>query len=477
MIPMEVWLILSIQVVLGFTDVAVHHELIARLPWRSGAAPELRLHGARNLAYAVIFLMLAWVLPLGWTAWILAGLLLAEATITFIDWIVEDSSRGLPASERALHGLLAINFGVLLALLAPIAWQWLKEPTSIEFVARGVWSWLATAAAAGLVGMAIRDFAASRRVARFQMRPLSLDLPDRQRWLVTGGTGFVGRRLTEALAGDGHEVTVLTRDINRASRLAAPFRVVTSLDQIDSTERFDAVVHLAGEPVARGPWTPARRQRIERSRPEIAGRLIGLIRRLETKPKVLIGASAVGWYGDRGEAVLDEGADYQDCFAHRSCEAAELASAQAERHGVRVVLLRIGLVLGCEDGLLAQLLTPFDLGFGARLGSGRQWMSWIERDDLVRLIAFASTHEAIRGPVNAVAPHAVTNEVFTKALARALRRPVWFALPRVLLVGALGDMARELMLASQRAVPAKALANGFEFRLPEIDAALAKALS
>lgn len=477
MIPLEVWWVLSVQVVLGFTDVVVHHELIARLPWRSGAAPELRLHAARNLAYAVIFLALAWILPLGWTAWILAALILAEATITFIDWIVEDSSRPLPASERALHGLLAINFGVLLALLAPIVWQWQSEPASVEFVVRGVWSWLATAAVAGLLAMAIRDFAASRRVDRFQTTPLPLDLPDHQRWLVTGGTGFVGRRLTEALADDGHEVTVLTRDINRAPHLSAPFRVVTSLDQIDATERLDVIVHLAGEPVAGGPWTPARRQRIERSRPEMASRLIELIRRLETKPKVLIGASAVGWYGDRGDALLDENADYQDCFAHRSCESAEVASTEAERHGVRVVMLRIGLVLGREDGLLAQLLTPFDLGFGARLGAGRQWMSWIERDDLARLIAYASTHEAIRGPLNAVAPHAVTNRVFTKALAQALRRPAWFALPRFLLVGALGDMARELMLASQRAVPAKALENGFEFRQPKIDAALAKALS
>lgn len=477
MIPSQVWLVLSVQVVLGFADVVVHHELIARLPWRSGAGPELRLHAARNLAYAVIFLTLGWILPLGWTAWILAALLLAEATITFIDWIVEDSSRPLPATERALHGLLAINFGVLLALLAPIVWQWQSEPASLEVVVRGVWSWLATVAAAGLLAMAIRDFAASRRVDRFQTTPLSMDLPDHQRWLVTGGTGFVGRRLTEALAGDGHEVTVLTRNINRAPHLTAPFRVVTSLDQIDSTERFDVIVHLAGEPVAGGPWTPARRQRIERSRPEMASRLIELIRRLETKPKVLIGASAVGWYGDRGDTLLDEDAGYQDCFAHRSCQSAEVASTEAERHGVRVVMLRIGLVLGREDGLLAQLLTPFDLGLGARLGSGRQWMSWIERDDLARLIAFVSTHEAIRGPVNAVAPHAVTNRVFTKALARALRRPAWFALPRVLLVGVLGDMARELMLASQRAVPAKALNNGFEFRQPKIDAALAKALS
>ena len=253
MIPLEVWLVLSVQVVLGFADVVVHHELIARLPWRSGAAPELRLHAARNLAYAVIFLTLAWILPLGWTAWILAALLLAEATITFIDWIVEDSSRPLPASERALHGLLAINFGVLLALLAPSSGNGRvsRPPLSSSFAASG------------------RGWQRRPLPGCWQWRSETRSHPDgwtdsKRRhcpWI-----WFVGRRLTEALADGGHEVTVLTRDVNRAPLLGAPFRVVTSLDQIDSTERLDVIVHLAGEPVAGGPWTPARRQRIERSR-------------------------------------------------------------------------------------------------------------------------------------------------------------------------------------------------------------------
>ncbi len=477
MIPLSVWVVVSIQVVLGFLDVVVHHELIARLPWRADASRELRLHGARNLAYAVIFLVLAWVVPLGWASLVVIGLLGIEVVITFIDWFVEDSTRRLPSSERALHGLLAINFGALVALLAPVVWEWMHTATSIQFEHRGVWSWLASVASVGLIAMAARDFTAARRLRGFQSRRLYLDLKHRRRWLVTGATGFVGQRLTEALTSDGQDVTVLTRDAAKTGPLKPPFRVVTNLEEIRPDERFDVIVHLAGEPVAAGLWTRARRRRITDSRTEMARRLIDVVKRLEVKPAVWIAASAVGWYGDRGNMLLDEHADAADGFTHRSCEAAESASLRAEHCGLRVVVLRIGLVLGREGGLLAQLLPPFDLGFGSTLGSGRQWMSWIERDDLVRLIAHAAANESIRGPMNAVAPHPVTNREFTRALARALKRPAWFAIPRFVLVAAMGDMARELMLASQRAVPAKAVENGFDFRWPKIGAALARTLS
>ena len=477
MIPLEVWFVVSVQVVLGLLDVVVHHELIVRLPWRTGAAPELRLHGARNLAYAAIFLILAWIVPLGWTALVLVLLLAVEVAITFTDWFVEDSSRRLPATERALHGLLAVNFGALVALLAPVIWEWLKAPTAVVLTDRGIWSWLASAAGIGVLAMTLRDFAAARRVHRFRTRSLHLDLEGRQRWLVTGGTGFVGRRLTEALASDGHEVTLLTRDPAKVRGLRHPFRVVTDLDHIDASERFDVIVHLAGEAVAGGPWTRARRQRIESSRPELAHRLIQLVDRLETKPRVWIGASAVGWYGDAGGAILDEDAEHRESFTHRSCQAAEAASVEAERHGLRVVVLRIGLVLGRDGGLLAQLLTPFDLGLGGTLGSGSQWMSWIARDDLVRLIAHVADDGSIHGPVNAVAPQPVTNREFTKGLARALRRPALLRLPQTVLVALLGDMARELMLASQRVVPVKAIERGFEFEYPTLDVALSETLS
>ena len=476
MIPLSVWIVVSIQVVLGFLDVVVHHELIARLPWRADAGRELRLHGARNLAYAAIFLILAWMVPLGWASLMLMGLFVIEVAITFIDWFVEDSTRRLPSSERALHGLLAINFGALVALLAPVMWEWLHAATSIEFEHRGVWSWLASVASLGLIVMAVRDLAAARRVQRFRSRSPQLELKGRHRWLVTGATGFVGQRLTEALTGGGQDVTVLTRDASKTGVLKPPFRVVTNLKEIRPDERFDVIVHLAGEPVAGGLWTKQRRKRIMNSRADMARRLIDLVNRLEVKPGVWIGASAVGWYGDRGNETLDEYADAADGFTHRSCEAAESASMRAEHCGLRVVALRIGLVLGREGGLLAQFLPAFDLGFGCTLGSGEQWMSWIERDDLVRLIVHAAANESIRGPMNAVAPHPVTNREFARALAHSLGRPAWFAIPRFVLVAAMGDFARELMLASQRVVPAKALENGFDFRWPEIDAALAKTL-
>jgi len=478
MIPIELWFVVATQMVLGFLDVAVHHELVARLPWRSGAAPELRLHGVRNLIYGGIFLCLGWLVLHGWTVAILAVLLAVEVVITVADWLVEDGSRRLPATERVLHGLLAINFGVLLALLVPVMWDWSGQPAAIAVTDRGVWSWLASVAAVGVVAMGIRDLAAAHRVERFRPPPpVELGLQVRKRWLVTGATGFVGRRLTEALAHNGQDVTILTRDSRRVAALQAPFRAITTTDDIADDDRIDVIVHLAGESVAGGPWTPARRERIERSRPEIAERLGTLVERLSTRPEALISASAVGWYGDRGDEGLDEDAAFSDCFSHRSCQAAEEASAALERLGVRVVMMRIGLVLGREDGLLARLLTPFDLCLGARLGSGAQWMSWIERDDLVRLIVHAASSPSIRGPLNAVTPNPVTNREFTKALGHAMGRHAWFALPRMLLVGLLGDMARELMLASQRVIPAKAAESGFEFRYPAIDEALDKALA
>ena len=477
MIPLEVWLVVCLQMVLGSADIIIHHEFIARLAWQPSARRELRLHGLRNLLHGGIFLVLAWVTPLGWTVLVLVGLFALEVAITFIDRLEQDARRRLPGTERALHGLLAINFGVLLALLAPTAWSWFVQPTAVEWVHRGIWSWMASAAAVGVLAMALRDFSAARRVARLRSEPLDLELAGRRRWLVTGATGFVGQRLTEALADAGQEVTVLTRQVARAAVLTSPFRVLTSLDDVDAGERFDVIVHLAGESVAGGLWTRARRQRIERSRPDLTERLSALMDRLESSPEALICASAVGWYGDRGDAVLDEGAEFHDGFTHRVCAAAEAAAARAERPGLRAVSLRIGLVLNREGGFLGQLLVPFDLGLGGALGSGGQWMSWIERDDLVRLIVHAATDAALHGPLNAVAPQPVTNRDFTKALAGALGRPAWFRLPRFLLVGLLGEMAKELMLASQRAVPAKAVESGFEFRCPDLKAALAKALS
>jgi uncharacterized protein (TIGR01777 family) len=204
--------------------------------------------------------------------------------------------------------------------------------------------------------------------------------------------------------------------------------------------------------------------------------VVRLIARLERKPAVLVNGSAVGWYGLWQDEMLTEFDGGKACFTHRVCAAWERAAKAAERHGVRTVRLRIGLVLGTEGGMLAQLLTPFEFGLGGRIGRGRQWMSWIERDDLVRLIAHVIATPSLSGPVNATAPVPVDNRTFTRELARALHRPALVPIPAPLLRGLAGNLADELLIGGQRVLPDKAVLSGFKFRHPTLRQAFAAIL-
>ena len=259
----------------------------------------------------------------------------------------------------------------------------------------------------------------------------------------------------------GHDVTVLTRDLRKVDVLAHPVRVIDSLDRVHSADRFDAIVNLAGDAVASGLWTAKKRARIVDSRVDMTRALDALIGRLDVKPGVFINGSAVGYYGLHGDDILAEDAEPNPAFVHDVCRAWEDAAAPIARHGVRVVVLRIGLVLGVDGGMLAKLLTPFEFGAGGRMGDGQQWMPWIEHSDMVRVIAFAIASD-IEGPVNATAPIPVRNATFTADLAAALHRPVFLRFPAWLL-GLLGDMGRETMLGGQRVVPVKLLDAGFHF--------------
>jgi uncharacterized protein (TIGR01777 family) len=294
--------------------------------------------------------------------------------------------------------------------------------------------------------------------------------------LVTGATGFIGRRLVQALNSAGHDVIVLARDPARAAALLPPFRLITGLSQLPDDARIDAIVNLAGEPIANGLWTAAKRHAILASRLRMTGNVVRLIRRLKVKPAVLIQASAIGWYGVRGDEVLTEGADGRTSFTRAVCADWERAAVQAERFGVRVVRLRIGLVLGAEGGMLANLLVPFEYGLGGPIGSGAQWWSWIERDDLIRLIAHAIAAPALKGAVNATAPEPVRNAAFVRELGRALHRPAVLRVPAAPLRLLAGDLADELLLGGQRVVPEKALASGFAFRHATLPSALAAML-
>jgi uncharacterized protein (TIGR01777 family) len=470
------WIAVFLQVAFGGFDTLYHHELTERLAWRPSQAGELRLHGVRNLAYAVVFAAIGWSEPHGAAAMALMALMAAELIVTLWDFVEEDRTRRLPASERVLHTLLTLNYGVVLALLMPLVARWAELPTAMEPAYHGIWSWLCAAAACGVVAFGLRDLAAARRAARIvPLDPASLAqaLIGRQSILVTGGTGFVGSRLVAALIAAGHDVTVLTRSRANASDLPAPVRIITSLQQIADDARVDAIVNLAGEPISDGPWTARKRRRILRSRLRTTRGLVELIGRLRVRPAVLVSGSAVGWYGLRGDETLDEADCGVDCFSRAVCVEWEKAAMAAAALGVRVVCLRTGLVLASEGGMLARLLTPFEFGLGGRFGAGRHWMSWIHRDDLVRLVVHATATPALAGPVNATAPAPVTNAEFARALGRALRRPALVPIPGAPLRLALGAFADELLLGGQRVEPRAALASGFRFAYSGIDEALA----
>ncbi len=475
-----VLILAAIQGLVGAFDLAFHHEFTERLTWKTGTGRELGLHAARNALYAVIFLVLAWAEPHGWWVAVFVAVLAAEVAITLADFIVEDRTRLLPESERIIHTLLAVSYGAFLALLTPHLVAWASEPGGLVLVERGLWSVLFTVFALGVGLWALRDAARARAVASpaLPAGPLVTPfLPSPMRVLVTGGTGFIGRRLVAALVGAGHHVTVLTRDPRKARDLAMPVTVATAMGSIPADTIFDAVVNLAGASVAGGRWSARRKDLLRTSRIDTTRDLIHLMGRLETRPRVLVSASATGFYGTDNDDLVSEESPHAAGFAHDLCAAREAEARKACRFGVRVVELRFGLVLAAHGGPLGAMMPAFEFGLGARLGCGRQWMPWLHLDDAVRMIAFAIAREDLRGPFNAVAPQPVRNADFSVALAAALHRPCLFTLPAPLIHGLLGEMGQELLLASRRAVPMRMQQAGFEFLAPTLEQALERSLT
>ncbi|MFM9024540.1 MAG: TIGR01777 family oxidoreductase [Planctomycetaceae bacterium] len=299
------------------------------------------------------------------------------------------------------------------------------------------------------------------------------------RTLVTGATGFVGPRLLRLL----DSPVVLSRDPDRARRTvgALASRIIrwdplAGPPPADAFTDVDAVLHLAGESVAEGRWTAAQKARIRDSRVIGTRHLVQGIARAERKPAVLVSASAVGYYGDRGDAELTESAAPAHDFLADVCVEWEREALAAEGSGVRVVTARTGIVLGAGGGALGKMLTPFKLGAGGPLGNGRQWMPWIHVADLARLYVHAADTAAIRGPMNATAPHPVRNAEFTKALGRQLHRPAFMPAPYIGLRIVFGEFA-QVLFASQRVIPKVALDTGFVFQYPELAGALREILA
>jgi hypothetical protein len=295
------------------------------------------------------------------------------------------------------------------------------------------------------------------------------------RILISGAGGGVGRALAPALAAAGHTVTRLVRARPRSPH---EYRWDPSAGTLDpaAVATCDAVVHLAGAGVADGRWTRARKAAILESRRAGTRLLATAIAGAMPAPRVFVCASAVGYYGDRGDEVLSEESAPGGGFLAEVVRVWEEEALAAAAAGVRVVRLRMGVVLDADSGALPLLLVPFRLGLGGPLGSGRQWMSWITMDDLLRAIGHVLSRAGMSGAVNAVAPGPVTNLDFSRALGRVLGRPVWLAAPAWALTSVLGEMGREVLLFSQRATPARLLADGFAFGQPAIEGALRRVL-
>jgi uncharacterized protein len=289
--------------------------------------------------------------------------------------------------------------------------------------------------------------------------------------LVTGASGLVGHRLVPSLEARGHEVLRLVRNAPASEK---EVRWDPSKGTVDAgaLEGVDAAVHLAGENLAEGRWNEEKKRRIRESRVKGTTLLSETLAGLGQKPEVLVSASAVGYYGSRGDEVLTEESSPGNDFLADVCREWERATEAAERAGVRVVHLRFGVILSGEGGALKKMLLPFRMGVGGKLGDGRQYMSWITIDDAVGAIEHALSDKNLRGPVNAVAPRPVTNYEFTKAMGGALSRPTILPAPAFALRLVFGEMADATLLASQRAEPVRLKESGFVFKYPEIEGAL-----
>ncbi len=296
-------------------------------------------------------------------------------------------------------------------------------------------------------------------------------------YLITGATGFIGKKLIDVLLAGGHSVNYMGRVRSPKLDVRAAYHPWDgqAAPPMNSVPRVDAVIHLLGEPIAQR-WNAEVKQRIRKSRVDSTRQLVAAIARLQHKPATLVCASAVGFYGSRGDQVLSEEDGAGRGFLADVCREWEAESLRAEESGLRVCNIRISTVLGREGGALPQMLQVFRWGLGGTFGNGKQWMSWIHVDDLVGLFRHAAENLNVKGALNGSSPEPVTNSEFTHTLARAAHRPAIFSVPRFALNLALGEMAG-MLFDSLRVVPKAAQRTGFTFRYPQLDAALAQLLA
>lgn len=464
--------LLLLQGLLGAIDTLYHHELTVALPRRRGARKELAIHSIRGLLYGVVFAAIANIEFRGLWVMSIAILIAIEVGLTLWDFVVEDNSRKLPATERILHTILAINGGALFGLYAWQLVEWSALPAALVAVDFGWRGDVLSILAIGVAASGVRDGIAAFRLGNAATRPNPFIDLAHCRVLVTGGTGFIGEALVNHLLDAGHDVTVWARDPLRAAYLFdGRARCVRDLGELDTAAHFDVVINLAGAPVIGPRWTPKRKAQLLASRVSTTQALFNWASQAKTRPSTWIQASAIGYYGVRdGNEILDETSAGGSGFMAELCAGWEAAAQPVETLDIRLVTLRFGLVFG-PGGALLPLLLPYRFGLGGRLGDGKQVMSWIHRDDLLRLFAEAISNRAMQGTYNAVAPEAVTQNDFARSAGNVLKRPVWLHLPAAPIRWLAGEMA-QLFVEGQRVTPKRLLSSGFRFRYATFHAAL-----
>lgn len=302
------------------------------------------------------------------------------------------------------------------------------------------------------------------------------------RILVSGSTGFLGTSLIETLDREGHTIAPLVRPgTKQRTATGAPAQIVRwdpVAGQFDAAaaEGADALVHLAGASIANGRWNASRKRLMQTSRIDATRHLIEALSKLQRPPRSIVAASAIGYYGNRGDEILSEASAPGSDFLAMLCRDWEAETVRGAEFGARVVSLRFGIILAARGGALPRMAMPFKLGAGGRLGSGRQWMSWLTLKEVIRMIQFALGNARVNGPVNAVTPNPVQNKDFTRLLAKTLRRPALFPAPAFMLRLALGEMADALLLASQKVMPSKLMDSGYSFLQPDLANGLSEVL-